>query len=373
MTPDSAPNERRSFRSWFASGGYVLVLVVIIAVLVLAWQIQPILEGLGSRAIGDGETVESYGFPLEPLLVPREVLAAAGFPKDGLKVPIDPEVLPARLANDEEALGTQRGKYVVPGQRVIGVEIDGEARAYPLRYLNWHEVINDTLGGRPILVTYSPLCDAAVVFDREVDGEVLEFGISGLVANSNTLFYDKRESPDRESLWSQVGFRAISGPAAAAGLSLRVLPAVVEQWASWVERHPDTTIIKPDAARLKIYRRNPFNAYYGDDRLRFPVSPLPGPESPLDLKDRVASILVDGSWHVVSYESVRNAVQGAGTTVSELGGERMRFTYREDEDTLVVREAETGNPLPVVYTFWFAWHAFHGGPQSVATQYAPGS
>ena len=114
------------------------------------------------------------------------------------------------------------GRFLVPGDLVIGLSLHGEARAYPLEILALHEVCNDTLGGEPILVTYQPLCDSAVVFERRVDGHTREFGVSGLLYNSNLLMYDRHpEQPQDESLWSQLQFRALAGPAAAQHATLR--------------------------------------------------------------------------------------------------------------------------------------------------------
>ena len=94
--------------------------------------------------------------------------------------------------------------YLEDHDRVIGVRFGGEARAYPLRVLNWHEAVNDTVGAKAIAVTYCPLCDSSLVFDRDVGGEVREFGISGKLWNSNVLLYDRQKDSRQESLWSQL-------------------------------------------------------------------------------------------------------------------------------------------------------------------------
>ena len=106
----------------------------------------------------------------------------------------------------------------------------GIARAYPLRLLNWHEVINDTLGGQPVAITYSPLCDSSVGFRRMVADKVQEFGVSGLLLNSNLIMYNRQSGAADESLWSQLQCRAIAGPAAASQQTLEVLPIAVVSW-----------------------------------------------------------------------------------------------------------------------------------------------
>ena len=179
------------------SGGWLLLLMAILVLAVVAWRVVPLL-GTSSRAIGDGLHVESYGFSMAGLNVPRELVVAAGFPKDGMPALVDPAAMPGTGVVPLNE--SRRGKYVVTSDRVVGVILGGEARAYPVRLLNWHEVINDTLGGIPIAVTYHPLCDSVVVFDRRVDGETLEFGVSGLLFNSNQLLFDRRVDPTEEGV-----------------------------------------------------------------------------------------------------------------------------------------------------------------------------
>ncbi len=142
-----------------------------------------------AHPIGDGRHVASYGFTLEPCLVPRALLVASGMPKDGLAALVDPPVWTGLQA---DAARVGHGRFLVPSDRVVGVRLGGAARAYPLRMLVWHEVVNDTLGGVPIAVTYDPLCDSAVAFRREVRGETLAFGVSGLLFDSNLVLYDRR-------------------------------------------------------------------------------------------------------------------------------------------------------------------------------------
>lgn len=141
-----------------------------------------------------------------------------------------------RLARDDE---------------VIGVEVDGRARAYPLSVLSWHEVVNDRFGG-PLLVTYCPICRSGMVAERRVEGEATRFGVSGLLHEENLVLYDART----ESLWSQIEARAIDGPMTGTRLSLR--PSTLTTWSAWQDSHPDTEVLLPPPlsdtvlGRLKI-------------------------------------------------------------------------------------------------------------------------
>mgnify|MGYP006290283917 CR=1 FL=1 len=133
-----------------------------------------------------------------------------------------------------------------PDDQVIGVEINGKARAYPHRILNWHEVVNDKLGGEPILISYCPLCDSNLVFDRNINGEIREFGVSGILYLSNVVMFDRQSSVSEESLWSQIEMRTISGAEAPSETELTLLPARVTKWNNWKSDHPRTTVLDVD-------------------------------------------------------------------------------------------------------------------------------
>lgn len=149
---------------------------------------------------------------------------------------------------------------------VVGVDVGGVARAYPLAVLTWHEVVNDTLptpdGDLPLLVTYCPLCRSAVVADRTVEGSVTRFGVSGYLYESDLVMYDTAT----DSLWSQVLARAIRGPRTGARLTLR--PNTLATWGEWRSAHPDTDVLLPPPASNTIvgrvthdYDQDPYSGY----------------------------------------------------------------------------------------------------------------
>lgn len=331
------------------------VAAVLCAVIAGTW-----LLGLRNRlpAVGDGHTVASYHFDLSTCLVPRTDLVAAGVPKDGLPALVEPAVFTMAEVETftEELKRGHMGKFLTGGDRVIGVVVNGQARAYPLEILNWHEVANDTVAGQPLLVTYNPLCDSAVVFDRRVGGDTLTFGFSGLLYNSNLLLYDKRPEGQAESLWSQLQFRAIAGPAAASGATLTLYPAVLAHWNDWKAAHPDTTVLAPDRSRLKLYRRT-YEPYFGSDKLRYPVQPLPPADGP-HAKARVLAVEVAGQWHVFELMALLQHVGPQGTWQTELGGVPITLDVRDDPPC--AWPVVTDGPLPAsVASFWFGWHAQH--------------
>ena len=142
---------------------------------------------------------------------------------------------------------------LAPTEPVIGLVVDGDARAYPLRVLIWHEIANDTVGGRPVAVTYCPLCNTAVVFDRRVDGMVLDFGVTGRLRHSDLLMYDRQT----ESWWQQFLGRAIAG--ALTGRELRMVPARLESFANFRARASGGKVLAAGPGRA--YGRNPYRGY----------------------------------------------------------------------------------------------------------------
>jgi len=246
-----------------------------------------------------------------------------------------------------------RGTYLTADDRVIGVTLGGESRAYPLRVLNWHEIINDSLGGIPIAITYHPLCGSVAVFRRDLsDGRVAEFVVSGLLSNSNMLSYDRTEPQGKESLWSQLAGRAISGPDAERGVQLELLPVSLARWDHWTERRPDTTVIRPGDTLRERYRRNPYGNYLRNGSPRFPVTPLPSEPDP----EPMSSIMAVARGDI--FEVFRLDGAAGATGLEGLPGIEIREAPPGSGDlpSIVVDPQLTP---PTAYSLWFAWHAFH--------------
>jgi hypothetical protein len=345
------PSRRITLRS----GGWVLLLAAAISVLAMTWIAFPILTRRAPALRGDGRHVESYGFDLTTATVPRAGIVASGMTVDGVAPLIDPLAMPAEGVDRMHL--EERGKYLVASDRVVGVVIEGEARAYPLRVLNWHEVANDTLGGVPIAVTYSPLTDSVVVFDRRVGGETLVFGVSGLLYNSNQLLYERRPPGAPSSLWSQLLFRAIAGPAASRGATLSVVPSQVVTWKTWRAFQPATTVLDPDRTLLKRYRGNPYGMYYGSDLLRYPVAPLPPAADP-PFKTPVVVLESPAGRAVLEIPGLARRAGPAGSTAAATPAGTVPLRVTPEPPTALV-EAGPGAPEPVAHAFWFAWHAMH--------------
>lgn len=345
MNDPTAPQRLFTFRS----GGWVLLVAGLLTLGIFLWAIAGAFMRVGSPLIGDGKTVASYGFDLGACTLDRDLLVAGGLRKDALRALVEPEVIRGRDVADFNS--RQRGKYLVSNDRVIGVTLNGASRAYPLLVMQCHEIANDTLGGVPIAVTYNPLCDSVVVFDRRVGGEVMEFGVSGLLYNSNMLMYDRRPDAAGESLWCQLLGYAVAGPRVGTGLT--VLDADVTDWAGWLAAHPGTTVLRPLPRMAKRYKETSYDGYFRSGELMFPVTTDDdGPP----LKDRVIIVTAASERGVYLADEILRRT-GSGTWDTRLGETRLRFTARPGSRTVTVTTDPPGLPVTKMYAMWFAWHA----------------
>ena len=269
----AAPTDQKLLT--FKSGGWVLLLASILTLGAAALVLYPVYTTGFHRSIGDGRNPDTYGFNLSTLTIPREQLIASGYAKDEIRAV--PEKLCETVTPEEVELGerNERIRMLVASDLVIGIEVNGVARAYPVRILNVHEVVNDRVGDVPVAVTWSPLCGSAVVIDRRLDGtsDAVELGVSGLLYQSNLIMFDRRAAAKDESLWPQLGLSAIAGPAA--GKRVTLVPADVVTWGDWRAAHPKTRVFLGLRTLKKKYggAQDPVNMYLRDDDLKFPVSP----------------------------------------------------------------------------------------------------
>jgi Protein of unknown function (DUF3179) len=138
---------------------------------------------------------------------------------------------------------------------VMSVIVNGEARAYPLRIMMWHEIVNDVVGGTPLAVTYCPLCNASIVFEATIDGVPLQFGTTGKLRNSDLIMYDRQT----QSWWQQFSGEAIAGEHT--GLALKMIPSRLDSWGRFKQEHPDGTVLVPNNPEMRAYWRNPYANY----------------------------------------------------------------------------------------------------------------
>jgi hypothetical protein len=329
------------------SGWWVAVVAVALSVIVVLAFLVPHRATTTRDAAGQD-------FDFQFVTIPPESVVRA-MARDGVHVLSDPAMMTPGEIERRDAEG--RSKFLVADDRVIGVTIGSEARAYPLLLMRWHEVVNDVVGGEPIAVTYSPLCDSVAVYGRWVDGAKIELGVSGLLYNSNPLLYDRRRMPAESPLWIQLDGRAVT--ASAPPLPIRV--AALATWDDWRERYPDTLVLEPLPDLARLYSRDPYHSYFGSDRLRFPVDPMP-PAGDIHLKDRVVIVTVDGqdSWFSLN-RLATVAGSDDGEVETEASGLPIRIRFRLYPGTATVEPLALEQRLQGVRsTFWFAWYALGG-------------
>lgn len=287
------------------------------------------------------DTAELNGFDVTSASVPVQAIQRGGPPKDGIPA-ID---RPKFVAADQARLEGE--------DRVLGLALGGSARAYPVRILNWHEVVNDRFGDRAVVVTYCPLCGTGVAFDAPPQAGAGGFGVSGLLYNSDVLLYDRAT----QSLWSQLLETAISGRLK--GTRLHALPLTHTSWADWLRRHPRTEVLSTDTGFARDYGRDPYAGYASVQRLLFDVQHR---DERFPLKEWVLGVEVEGTYKAYPFSVLARSVDARGDLSDTVAGRRLRIRYDRIHGTAEAFDVE-GRPLPVTMAFWFAWVAFHPGTQ----------
>jgi len=289
--------------------------------------------------------------------------------------------------------------FLADREPVLAVAVEGDVRAYPVQIMTWHEIVNDTIGGVPVTVSYCPLCNSAIAYDRRLGDRVLDFGTSGMLYNSALVMYDRQT----ESLWSHFTGEAIVGHLT--GSTLDVIPVQTVAWSDWRAAHPDGLVLSRDTGFTRDYGRNPYPGY--DDVETQPFLFDGEVDGRYAAKTRVVGIERDGAAVAVVLDHLRDvfvvetdlagvpvvawlrpgaasALEGeavdegrdvgaTGVFDRRVGDRILSFTrvsggFRDDEtgSTWNVLGTAVDGPLlgtqldPVAHvdTFWFAWGAF---------------
>jgi len=283
--------------------------------------------------------------------VPLGEFASGGPGKDGIPAIDAPTFVSVPEVNFLEAR-----------EPVVQLELNGEARAYPLQILIWHEIANDTVGGMPVAVTFCPLCNTTIVFDRRLDGRVLDFGTTGNLRNSDLVMYDRQT----ESWWQQFGGEAVVGELA--GQKLRMLPAAIVAWEEFRRTHSDGKVLSRNTGFSRSYGANPYSGYDSVDTPPF-FAAANEDDDRLPPKERVVFIEREGEQVAIPFSALAETKEIA----VEVGGEQLEVTWKpgtrsaldsgdiasgREVGTAVVRSAETGELVVFDLPFWFAVAAF---------------
>lgn len=304
-------------------------------------------------------------------IVPLDKIVSGGPPRDGIPSIDSPKFLSAQEAKLQS------------GDLVLGLDINGDVRAYPLKILVWHEIVNDVVGGEPVAVTYCPLCFTNQVFKRTIEGAVVEFGTSGKLYNSNLVMYDR----STESYWSQAMSQAIVGKHA--GFVLERVPFDVAYWEDWKAIYPETKVLSQDTGFGRPYGADPYGNYYTSPSIYFPVSNY---DDRLGVKEIVVGLEHNGIYRayplskIEGEHAINDDLAGRPVLLAShypfmarafdrtLEGQVLHFDFKDG----VMTDRETGSVwnfdgvategelagkwlerLPFDQGFWFEWVAFH--------------
>ena len=200
--------------------------------------------------------------------------------------------------------------YLHDDDEVFGVEINGDARAYPLRIMGWHEMFNDVIGGVPVSLAYCTLCNAGILFEGDYDGRVelgikepFTFGSSGFLYQSNKLMYDRQT----DSLWNQFTGEPVSGALRDSGIKLKIRPVVITSWGKWKEKHPGTKALDLDTGFRRNYGSGVvYNDYFASPNLMFPA--LGDQSRTLQEKEQIFGLRLEGgtkAWPLDAFKGGR--------------------------------------------------------------------
>jgi len=275
------------------------------------------------------------GFDYSKHSIPLDEIQSGGPPKDGIPALYDPKFISADEAD-----------FLKSSDRVLGLYINGEAKAYPIRILNWHELVNDRIGGQEVLVSYCPLCGTGMAFEAQIDGQRFLFGVSGKLYNSDVLFYDK----ETESLWSQIKMEAVTGPLT--GKPLTLLPLVHTTWGAWRTKYPNTKVLSKKTGHFRDYGKNPYQSYETSELIMFPVKHK---DKRLSRKAWVVGIVINAEAKAYSFERLQRDKKSIEDNV---GGQMIIVEYDSHNQSAVIKD-EQGNIVPSTQVYWFAWAAFY--------------
>ena len=280
-----------------------------------------------------GET--HNGFDLSQHSVPLQDILSGGPPRDGI-----PAILHPHFVSVDDAT------FLQENDRILGVPGKKESKAYPVKILNWHEIVNDSLEGNPIVITYCPLCGTGLGFSRNLRRDTATFGVSGLLYQSDLLMYDHQT----ESLWSQIAMECVAGPLT--GETLHPLFLEHTTWGEWKKTHPQTLVLSTQTGYTRTYDRDPYAGYAQREDLMFPI---PHIDPRYHSKEWVLGVEVQGVFKAYPFSEL---TKGPDITHDTVNGQPLLIQINRSAHSAKALTSN-GRPIPSVMAYWFAWSAFH--------------
>ncbi len=274
------------------------------------------------------------GFDLSHASIDIKDIFSGGPPRDGI-----PSI------NSPKFIAINQVDFLKDNDIVIGLSRGKIAKAYPTRILIWHEIVNDIINGEAVAITYCPLCGTAMVFNREVNGKLRQFGVSGLLYQSDVLMYDR----ETESLWSQLAMQAVSGKAL--GTKLNWLESEHLTWKAWKEKYPQGQVLSTDTGYQRNYNSEAYSSYFASDDIMFPV---PITRNELAKKAWVLGVIIDAEAKAYPLDDLI----AKKIIYDQIANKKITIEYDAVKKYPQVR-TENGENILSVMVYWFAWQAFY--------------
>lgn len=282
------------------------------------------------------------GFDLSDTLIDQSQIFHGGPAKDGIPS-IDKPVF----------LTANKVEFLSDLDRILGIELNGITKAYPIKILNHHEIVNDYIGKQKIVISYCPLCGTGMAFNARVNGKDLEFGVSGLLYNSDVLLYDRQT----HSLWSQILSQAISGTFKST--KLQQIPLQHNQWGLWKQKHPQTLVLSEKTGFNRNYQQSPYHGYEDSESVYFPIKSLDKRYHP---KEWVVGLRINNKSKVYPFSEL---VKHTSPLQDNFAGVNFNIDFNPASRSAKILDINN-QEIPSTIGFWFAWLAFY--PDSTVYQ-----
>ena len=279
--------------------------------------------------------VDTFGFDEDTKkTVPLHLLRQGCAARDCIPSIDKPKFVAANEAN-----------HVADNDIVIALTWKGKRRAYPTKIIDHHEIVNDVIAGTPIAITWCPLCGSAVGVLRDVEGQITEFGVSGMLYNSDLVTYDRTTG----TLWDQIGAIGIVGPLT--GVKLDLVPVTMTRWSVWRDAHPDTMVLSTDTGFAEDYSRDRYAKYRESERIFMPLSATSNVLHP-------KTVVYGFTLHDGTLAVTETLLEENRSVDYEIDGRVVTMSL-SDDGSVRLTDQEAGDTISPVRLFWFAWYTFH--------------
>lgn len=279
---------------------------------------------------------EKNGFDLSDSLIPSNKIQRGGPPRDGIPSIDKPDFVRVKDVN-----------FLNDKDRVLGIYRNGIARAYPIKILNWHEIVNDIYKDEAIVISYCPLCNTGMAFIAGSLEKRFTFGVSGLLYNSDVLLYDRQTG----SLWSQIMSKAISGPLK--NINLTQISASHTSWGLWRQQYPDTEVLSEKTGFNRNYDRSPYLGYARNQMLMFDVE---NRNNAYRNKELVLGVTIDNQQKAYPFKELKK--NGEENFSDQFANRVITIRWYEKDKAASIFDSK-GEEIPSTLAYWFAWVAFY--------------